>query len=149
MIMKPLLHILTILGICGLFIFVIESAAKANSINHDEGVETFNILMKDLQQTRSIIIDAYNPADKDFVKYCDYKSYIGLAVYSDKENGKSLEWAIDALESAYYSRKKEDRVPRYVFLEHQRMARTVFRHPDKDHKQLFTRFYKECFELGF
>lgn len=149
MIMSHVLKFLTILGICGVFILIIDAAAKANTVHKDKSIKTFNILMEDLQQTRSIIIQAYNPPEKEFVTYCDYKAYIGLAVYADKENGKTEKWAIDALTEAYDSREVDNRVPRYVFLEHQRMARTVFRHPEMDHKQLFTRFYKECFEMGF
>jgi hypothetical protein len=147
--MDYVLKLLTIIGISSLFILAFNSATKANSVHHNKGVETFNVLMNDLQQTRSIIIDVYNPSEEKFIKYCDYKAYIGLAVYADKKNGKTLDWALTALNSAYDAREKDDRVPRFVFLEHQRMARTVFRHPELDHKQLFSRFYKECFELGF
>jgi hypothetical protein len=140
--------ILIILSIC-FILFAATQLANANALHKDKGIQLFGELMDDLDPARSAILGAYKPSDKDFVKYCDYKAYIGLAVYADKENGKSEKWAIDALTEAYNSRKVDNRVPRYVFLEHQRMARTVFRHPNLDHKQLFTRFYKECFEMGF
>ena len=63
-------------------------------------------------------------------------------------------WPIDrAIEDLRFSRqelkKKGEIIPQHIYLEYERMTRTIDRHPDKTKDYFEKRFYGECIASGY
>lgn len=68
-----------------------------------------------------------------------------------REQGWTIEQAIDDLHMSRVLAEKKNgtKIPQYMFLEYERMARTIDRHPEIPKEELMKQFKYECAALGF
>lgn len=84
--------------------------------------------------------------------YCDGKMNIAKKTF---ELLRERDWTIDqTIDDLYLSRKLAEKkqgvkIPQYMFLEYERMARTIDRHPEQSKEELIKHFKYECVVLGF
>lgn len=83
-----------------------------------------------------------------FQEYCDYKVSVGMLAYQAREEGHTEKEVIDSLRD-YYDIPEDERIPHHIHVEHERMARDVFRKENEGEDFFVDRFYADCFELGF
>lgn len=130
---------------CSLFLVINWLPAKENHMTIKEAVATLGIdeIEKQLSQQGDKI--------STLAKYCKGKLRTSEKSFTLlREEG----WTIDeAIEDLKYSRLLlEDQgnyIPQSIYLEYERMARTIDRHPEKPKEELQKRFFSECLVSGY
>lgn len=89
---------------------------------------------------------------KHLNQYC--KGKMGIAEKSFellREQNWTIEQALDDLQlSRKLAENKQGRkIPQFMYLEYERMARTIDRHPEQSKEELMKQFKYECVALGF
>ena len=89
--------------------------------------------------------------EQKLAAYCQDKAHKGLLSFKAREQGESLEDVLKALRH-YYDLPKDERLPHYIYIDHERMAQDVYRSNNKDKKEpqyWLARFYGECMDQGY
>lgn len=79
---------------------------------------------------------------------CLAKAQVGELTFNAKAEGSTLEEVLTAIRQ-YYKRPPDERIPHYAYIEYERQAQDLYRHPELTLDEYLSLIIYECLEYGF